>query len=189
MKNILFLIAAIALFSASSAYAQSSDRDHPIPLSAGEFSGSLDNNNQEVFYSFIAGPGELKITVDVKGRSGEQALLNFELLAKNGATEIICCEFAQGNDGGTGRAVKSVKLAKQQTVILHTTNGPIGGGSFNIRITGAATFASVAKSDGVAVSDSNQISVPTTGKLRIELTDGSAQEFDLRRVRRVTVRQ
>ena len=189
MKNILFFIASVILFSANPIFAQPSDRDHAILLSSGEISGSLDNNNEEIFYAFTAGPGELKIVVDVKARSGEIAVLNFELLAKNGATAIICCEFAQGDNGGTGRAVKSVKLPKQQTVILHTTNGPVGGGSFNIRITGAATFASVAKSDSVAASDSNQISVPATGKLRVELTDGSAQEFDLRRVRRVTVRQ
>lgn len=189
MNKILFFITAVVLFAANTAHAQSSDRDHPTPLNAGEFSGSLDNNNEEVFYSFVAGPGELKITVDTKARTGEIAVLNFELLARNGATAIFCCEFAQGDGGGTGRAVKTVKLAKQQTVILHTTNGPVGGGSFNIRIAGAANFASIGKSDNVNISESNQISVPANGKLRVELTDGSAQEFDLRRVRRVTVRQ
>ena len=189
MKKILIFITAVVLFSANSAYAQSSDRDHPIPLNAGEFSGSLDNNNEEVFYSFVAGPGDLKITVDTKASTGKIAVLNFELLARDGATAIFCCAYAQGYGGGTGRAVKTVKLVKQQTVILHTTNGPVGGGSFNIRIAGAANFASIGKSDNVNISESNQITVPANGKLRVELTDGSAQEFDLLRVRRVTVTQ
>jgi hypothetical protein len=100
----------------------------------------LDGSGDEYFYSFPAGPGELTITVDVKSTTG-QALLNFELLAKNAATAIICCEFAQADsDGQSARVVKSVKLAKRQMVILHVTVGKAGTGSYRVRLAGAVAF-------------------------------------------------
>lgn len=192
MNMHLLFAAAIALAAAQPAFAQSSDRDHPVPLAVGEVTGSMDNNNEEGFYSFIAGPGELTLTVDVRANPEQQGLLNFELLAGNGATQLICCEFAQADGGGTGRAVKSVRLSKRQTVMLHVTNGPIGGGTFRVRIAGAAVFAAAPRTE-VQVADGggrgNPIAVPANGRLRIEMTDGSAQEFDLRRVRNVAVRQ
>jgi hypothetical protein len=140
------VIVLIALLIASAAIsAQSSDRDHPTPMRSGELSGSLDNNNEENFYSFVAGPGTLTITVDVKARKDDIGVLNFELLARNGGTSILCCEFAQGDGGGTGRDVKSIKITKRQTIILHTTNGPVGGGTFHIRLTGPVSFEGSSK--------------------------------------------
>ncbi|MEO8072910.1 MAG: hypothetical protein ABI686_06655, partial [Acidobacteriota bacterium] len=104
MKIFFLLLAGLLVFCAASndALAQSDDRDNPIPLRSNEITGNLNEHNEEHFYSFIAGPGELIITVDVKAKSSDQGLLNFELLEKNAATSLICCEFAQGNDGGTG---------------------------------------------------------------------------------------
>jgi hypothetical protein len=114
---------ALILAFAGMASAQSSDRDNPTVLSSGEISGSLDNHNGESFYSFTAGPGELTVTVDVtvNHRSDETQIgvLNYELLGRDASTSLLCCEFAQTGDSGTGRDVKSVKLTRRQTVILH----------------------------------------------------------------------
>ncbi|HZS45625.1 MAG TPA: hypothetical protein VFC63_11015 [Blastocatellia bacterium] len=133
-----FLCAILSL--SGSTVAQSSDRDNPTRLTTNEITGNLDGSGNEYFYSFLAGPGELTITVDVKSSSG-QALLNFELLDKNAATSLICCEFAQADgDGQSGRDVKSVKLAKQQRVVLHTTIGKSGNGTFRIRFAGAIAY-------------------------------------------------
>ena len=139
MKKSLFLAISLSLLivAASSAAAQSTDRDHPTPLRSNEISGDLNNHNEEHFYSFVAGPGELTITLDVKAIPENQAQLSFELLERDAATSILCCEGAQGDGGGTGRDVKSVKIDRRRTVILHTTNGPIGGGTFRIRLSGA----------------------------------------------------
>lgn len=118
-------------------FAQSTDRDNPIPLTSNEVSENLNPNSKESFYSFTAGPGTQTMTVDVQARHDDIGVLNFELLAKNASTPLLCCEFAQGNEGGTGRDVKSIKLTKQQTIILHLTTGPVGGGTFTVRFTGA----------------------------------------------------
>jgi hypothetical protein len=139
-SRISSLLLFIAVAMSGSAAAQSSDRDYPTQVKSAEINGALDGSGTEYFYSFVAGPGELTITVDVNSSIG-QALLNFELLAKNAATVIICCEYAQADgDGQSARAVKSVKLAKRQTVILHVTVGKSGTGSYRVRLAGAATF-------------------------------------------------
>ena len=127
----------IAITVSGPAAAQSSDRDHPTRVESNEIKGDLDNSGNEYFYSFSVGPGELTLTVDVKSSSGT-AVLNFELLEKNGATPLICCEFAQADsDGQSGRDVKSIKIAKKQTVILHATMGKTGTGTFRIRLSGS----------------------------------------------------
>jgi hypothetical protein len=141
MKRSNFLIfgifAMILANTVGTTFAQSTTRDNPAPLRANEISGSLNPNNQESFYSFSAGPGELTITVDVQARHDDIGVLNFELLTRNASTPLLCCEFAQGNEGGTGRDVKTIKLAKRQTIILHLTTGPVGGGTFTVRLSGA----------------------------------------------------
>jgi hypothetical protein len=141
MKRSGFLALAFLLFLAVAwsvpAAAQSTDRDNPTPIKLAEVNGELDGSGNEYFYSFRAGPGELTLTVDVKSSTG-QALLNFELLGKNAATPLICCEFAQADsDGQSARVVKSVKLAKRQTVVLHVTVGKAGTGSYRVRLSGA----------------------------------------------------
>lgn len=201
MKIFFLLLAGLLVFFAASnaALAQSDDRDNPIPLRSNEITGNLNEHNEEHFYSFIAGPGELMITVDVKAKSSDQGLLNFELLEKNAATSLICCEFAQGNDGGTGRDVKSVRLTKRQTVILHTTNGPIGGGTFRLRLSGAglsdSNSAKTSENSQIGEnnrsernSSSNRINIPTSGTLRIRMKDGSTKEIDLSLIREISVK-
>jgi hypothetical protein len=140
MKKSLMLGFSLLLLlaTATATSAQSTDRDHPTPLRSSEIRGDLNNHNEEHFYSFVAGPGELTITLDVKAIPENQAQLSFELLERDAATSILCCEGAQGDGGGTGRDVKSVKITRRRTVILHITNGPIGGGTFRIRLSGSA---------------------------------------------------
>ena len=131
-----FLLLTVVALSRSAA-AQSKDRDHPTPVKSNEINGELDASGDEYFYSFLAGPGELTITVDVKSSTG-QALLNFELLDKNAAAAILCCEYAQADgDGQSARNVKSVTLAKRQLVILHATIGKAGVGTYRVRLSGA----------------------------------------------------
>lgn len=120
--------------------AQSRDRDHPRPMRSSELKGDLDGSGEESFYSFVGGPGEVKITVDVESSDGT-AVLEFELLDKNAANKIICCEFAQADSAGqSGRTVKATKLARSQTVVLHLTQGKGGRGVFRVRVDGAASF-------------------------------------------------
>jgi hypothetical protein len=210
MKKSVWLVFGLALIFALAgiAAAQSSDRDRPTVLSSGEINGSLNNNNGESFYSFTAGPGELTITVDVtvnhRRNETQIGVLNFELLGRDSSTSILCCEFAQTGDSGTGRAVKSVRLTRRQTVILHTTNGPVGGGTFRVRLSGANSFSTSTIGGGYPNNNDNNnndnnrdrdnrggetINVPETGMLHIRMKNGTTQDIDLSRVRNISVRQ
>jgi hypothetical protein len=212
MKRSVYLVFGLALILfalAGTTSAQSSDRDRPTVLSSGEISGSLNNHNGESFYSFTAGPGELTITVDVtvnhRRDETQIGVLNFELLGRDASTSLLCCEFAQTGDSGTGRDVKSVKLTRRQTVVLHTTNGPVGGGTFRVRLSGANSFSGTNIGGGLTNNNNennenndsgrdrgnrggDQINVPESGILHIRMKDGTSQDIDLSRVRNVSVR-
>ena len=135
LSFLLFIV--VALSGSASAAAQSKDRDHPTRVTSNEINGELDASGDEYFYSFVAAPGELTLTVDVKSSTG-QALLNFELLDSHAAAAIICCEFAQADgDGQSARVMKSVKLGKRQTLVLHVTVGKAGRGTYRVRLSGS----------------------------------------------------
>lgn len=197
MKRSLLLGVGLLLFMAAtgSANAQSTNRDHPTPLTSNELSGELNGDGGETFYSFVAGPGELTITVDVQSTDGTLAM-PFELLNANGADALICCEFAQADaPGQTGRAVKSVRLRSRQTIILHLTENKYGAGNYRVTLSGPASFGGGAASKGVyqtsgrpgTSAGGNRMNLPASGTLRIRMRDGSTKEIDLSLVRDVSV--
>ncbi|MEO8072549.1 MAG: hypothetical protein ABI686_04810, partial [Acidobacteriota bacterium] len=92
-----------------------------------------------------------------------------------------------------------VRLTKRQTVILHTTNGPIGGGTFRLRLSGAglsdSNSAKTSENSQIGEnnrsernSSSNLINIPTSGTLRIRMKDGSTKEIDLSLIREISVK-
>ena len=141
-KTLLPILGLLLLIAATgSAFAQSTDRDHPTPLRSNEITGDLKGEEVEYFYSFTAGPGELTITVDVKSSGGTTGTA-FELLDGDANKVLICCEGAQaGTDGESGRDIVSIKLAKRQTVVLHLTPFKYGTGAYRVRISGAVALA------------------------------------------------
>ncbi len=137
-KTLLPILGLLLLITATgSAFAQSTNRDHPTPLSSNEIKGELNGREIEYFFSFTAGPGEVTITVDVKSSDGTTGT-NFELLDSDANKQLLCCEYAQADSTGTtGRDVKSIKLRERQTVVLHLTPFKYGRGSYRVRLTGA----------------------------------------------------
>ena len=197
MKQSFLLGVGLVLLMAAtgSASAQSTDRNHPTPLTSNELSGELHGNGGETFYSFVAGPGELTIAVDVKSTDGTFAM-PFELLNANGADALLCCEFAQADaPGQTGRDVKSIRLRSKQTVILHLTEYQYGAGSYRVRLSGPVSFGGGVAPRGVYQSSGrpdisaggNRMNLPASGTLHIRMRDGSTKEIDLSLVREVSV--
>ncbi len=198
------VFAIVLVFATGKSFAQSTDRDHPTPMSSSEVSGTFGDHqkdgNKEVFYSFTAGPGELTITFDVNRRSrDDMAGFSFELLPANGSsTALLCCEGAQSGDGGTGREVAHVKLTRRQSVILHITNASNGGGTFNARFSGQAvsSFGGGTGGGPGKIVDSGSdgrnremVTVPGSGTLHIRMKDGSTKDIDLSLIRDISVRQ
>src|SRR5437868_2540721 len=54
----LLLASAMAM----TALAQSTDRDNPTPLTANEIADEFHQNDPELFYQFVAGPGTVNFT-------------------------------------------------------------------------------------------------------------------------------
>jgi hypothetical protein len=173
--TVLFLIAA-----AGPSTAQSTDRDNPTPLKSDELKADFSQDDPEYFYSFIAGPGEVVFTLDVKGAPPGGGVPYFHLFNTEGRELDSFDKFAAGN--ASEKLVKRVSFAKRQPVVMRIGK-PIGAGSYRLRISGA-----VALEKEAATGTEDRMGLPTSGTLRIELTDGSAQEVDLRRVRRVVVK-
>ncbi len=197
------VFAIILAITVGTSFAQSTDRDHPTPMSSSEVSGTFGDHqkdgNKEIFYSFMAGPGELTVTFDVNRRSrDDMAGFSFELLPANGSsTAILCCEGAQSGEGGTGREVAHVKLTRRQSIILHITNVSNGGGTFNARFSGqaASSFGGGTGGGPGKVVDfggdsrnGQQIIVPSSGTLHIRMKDGSTKDIDLSLIRNISVR-
>jgi len=194
-RSFLLGVGLVLLIAATgSAAAQSTDRNRPTPLTSNELSGELHGNGGETFYSFVAGPGELTIAVEVKSTDGTLAM-PFELLNANGADALVCCEFAQADaPGQTGRAVKSVRLRSRQTVILHLTEYQYGAGTYRVRLSGPISFGGAASRGMYSSSDrqgttagGNRMNLPARGTLHIRMRDGSTKEIDLSLVREVSV--
>lgn len=67
----------LAVFVSSNS-AQSGNPDNPTPLSSSELKGSLGGADKEFYYSFVAGPGKVTVTVDIKASEGVTSMtLNF----------------------------------------------------------------------------------------------------------------
>lgn len=142
MKPANCLILALLLCLASPvvgrAQSRSSDRDHPTRLKSNALEGSLNGSGKEYFYSFVAGRGELTLTVDVTSSEG-LAALNYELLDGNGFNTLACCEFAQANSSGeSGQTITSMTLARKQVIVLRLRLGETGKGTYRVRFSGTA---------------------------------------------------
>lgn len=105
--------------------AQSTDRDIPTNLTTNVISTTgLHREAKTYFYSFIAGPGELKLTLDVDAGStnGNGVISTVSIQDKDGN------EFSQFLVGATpgvpGRQVKKIKFAQATPVILVLTLPP-----------------------------------------------------------------
>jgi len=212
MKRSAFLVSAIFVsiftIAAGTLRAQSTDRDRPTPLQSNEVTGNIFETNAEHFYSFTAGPGELTTTVDVKASPPDKlAGFNFELLERNASTVIgEGAGFVQGSNGGTDRVVRSVRLTRRQTIVLHTTNGSgENSGTFRIRLSGPAVSDGSPSTGGGYNEDNDRsnnnydqgrgnrgrgepLEVPANGTLHIRMKNGATQDINLSRVSSISVR-
>lgn len=109
----------------SPAKAQSTDRDAPTILTTNVISlTGLHKEPKTYFYTFIAGPGELKLTLDIDAGStnGNGVVSTVSIQDKDGN------EFSQFLAGATpgvpGRQVKKINFAQPTPVILMLTLPP-----------------------------------------------------------------
>lgn len=178
----LSLIAAAAIgflaLPTHAVSAQSIDRDRPTPITSNEIQGSLQEKS-DFFYSVIAGAGDLSVTIDLKPAGGSIAVATLQLYSENGSELLNMPLIPTANSSSGDRKTAKINLPTRQRILLRITEGSGYGGNYRVRLDGAVAFGSG--------TPGAQLQVPQSGTLRIEFKDGSAQEFDLSRVRRVLV--
>jgi hypothetical protein len=115
------------------------------PAAGGAVSESPDLNNQhlngegsklktEEVYSFSAGPGELKLTLDVKS-VGSAAVSSVDIELLNDHAQQVAAAFANPSFGSSKQTVVTAKLTHKQTLALKVLVSP-GVDTYSLVLTG-----------------------------------------------------
>jgi hypothetical protein len=198
-KSTLFAVILI-LFVTVSVLSQSQNPDRPTPIISNEVTKNVSaGDTNQYFYSFVAGPGTLTITAEIKGVERSQVVY-FELLEKNGADDISGSSgYAQTGDGGNmTREIVNVKIDKRRTILLKVTPQPLlENAQYRIRLSGSAISNDQIKVDKKPIATTNNgkresgesVKVPAKGILVIKMKNGSTKEIDLSLVREILIEQ
>jgi hypothetical protein len=178
------LLGALLATAAAPGQAQSTDRDRPTPLVSPEVTGRITLDRMgEHFYRFMAGPGELSLTLEVRPISGFSKA--YADVTDADARELLAVEVGAGDR--SERTVKRVRLNRAQAVVLRvgTNTSADYAATYLVRLGGAFTGAREGSTALTAGAAEGRLRVPERGTLRIEMTNGMIQDVDLRLVRKV----
>lgn len=228
----LALVAICLMVFEREARAQSTDQSNPTPIAANELviTGPK-KSNQQYYYSFTGGPGEVSLQFNVKAKSSS----TFVGVKVFDAELNTLAYHNMSADTSPSMALKKFDVGGKQTLMLSFTSDPslgeckltFGGAvEFAGADTGGGTNASATLSEtnpklsnsqpDVMTSSGEQNStassggsmgknksfvfsildavgqrfnIPATGKLHIEMKDGSVQDIDLTQVKKLQVKQ
>ena len=158
LKFLLGLFLFVLL--ASQTTAQSTDRDNPTPLAANDIRGTGIGNKVEYYFTFLAGPGDIIITVD-SGAKGSFSQLEAQLF------DLDAQKLAQVQNlpypGETSRKVSRANLGVQQPVLLRIFLDR-DAAQYLVRLTGAIQVAGADSSFSAAGSPTvaTDPAIPTT---------------------------
>jgi hypothetical protein len=138
------LTAAVALALVTSVPAQSresTDRDAPVRLMSSEITGAI-APYRELYYSFVAAPGELVFTLDVyRGETGYGPQVTIELFDDDANTIHFENGFSSKYVFGVGtenaRGVFRAPITQRQHVTMRVSTKDVReGGRFRLRLAG-----------------------------------------------------
>jgi hypothetical protein len=179
----------------NSAIAQSTDISNPTRLTSNEISGAFcsDNQGDNYFYSFTAGPGELVVTFSLKG-AGSLTTSQYSVAVLDENSKELGSKFITAGSRNSEQQVLRVNVSRKQDVLLRIRllAVPIGGGTatYRVRISGAVSFNQ--QNEGVDLSSFMEEKksgdcLPKQGTLIIRMKDGSKKIIDLSEAETVTV--
>lgn len=193
LSNSLLSVLFILAVCAGSAIAQSADRNSPTILTSAEISGNAVASNSEYFYTFTAGPGELLVTVEVTSNDFSTAfIVDLFDASNNGLGNATAIATNQRTEVGT----RAIRLARRQSVLMRLRFDG-NAARYNVQLGGAMEFgeeplrrSGTSPRTRAAVSSRNSPSMMQAahGTMRVEMEDGTIQEINLDRVRRITFR-
>jgi hypothetical protein len=185
-RDIAGLIVATLVTAANVASAQSTDRMHPTPLRSGEVTGRAVKAPTDYWYSFSGGAGPVTLSVDAQAGGGYAEI---EVAVKDSLFNDLGKVAFNVIGGDSKQQGQRVEVPKAQPLLLKIhVNANIE--RFSVAVGGAVDFAgAVAPAPPAAPAAADRLAcVPKAGILRIEMDDGSAQEVNLTRARRVFVK-
>lgn len=162
-------IASALLVAQSQVFAagQSTDRDNPTPLTSSVLPGTLDNGtNNEYFYSFPAGPGEVKVTLDVTAATGA---LDVEVDCYDEDGNELASLMRNPVAPAKDRQVQRFQLSRHQTIVMGVVRNSPGdsSGSYRIRLEGAVKLAAPAPPPPPPAAPAARSAAPTTATLTV----------------------
>ena len=160
-KAIRCLLAIV--FLGTSAAAQSTDRDNPTPLASNDIRGNAIGKKVEYYYTFLAGPGDVILTVDsgAKGSFSQLEAQLFDLEAeKLGQVQNL------PYPGETSRKVTRVSFGAQQPILLRIFLDR-DAAQYLVRVSGAVQIAGADASfsgapTGATTPSATDSTTPTT---------------------------
>ena len=172
------LILAIAVESAAAQSRESRDIDHPVRLTSTEITRPI-AENREIFYTFVAGPGELTMTLDLMQQDVGATV---EITVYDMNAKQITSFYGWALEKNTRRVERINFPRRQQSLmkisVTHSTDHYKG--DFRLRLAGALDQARSESGPGAGA-------VPSSGMLRILMKDGSMQEIAMREVQQIIV--
>jgi hypothetical protein len=184
------LLLLTSFVGSAAAQSESSDRDNPIRITAGEISMRV-APERELYYAFTAGPGEVTLTFDVL-KQQKPSFANARLILFNTDAKVI--RFLDNSEHldlrswlTDERVIRRVRFDRRQQVIMRITTTGTDPGKFRLRLTGAVDLGQ-ATSHASALPQETMFLLPARGAMHVEMNDGTVQQINLSDVRRVTVR-
>lgn len=143
----------LIVFSAAGAiaHAQSSDPNSPMPLPGNPFNGSIRaKDNASYYYTFMAGPGNITVSVPVK-TNGNLSQLNIEIYDSSSS---LLLSIDATSSGSTQK--QTFVLNTQQTLLMKLSGlRSNDGGSFSLRLEGRVSLGGAVTPSSPGVSRSN----------------------------------
>lgn len=191
--------------SVNVANAQSKDQDNPTRLTSNVISGTVgpDATGDKYYYSFVAGPGEVTITLTVEAENVNQ--VGFALFDEREV--MLANRDATAGLVKTVQAVQSVNIPRRQRVLLRIVSMYNSGpGRYRVRISGVVEFNRNKSAGGITgdtptntlgvtldtptttLAPTNKLEcLPNQGTLIIKMKDGSKKIIDLSEAETITV--
>jgi hypothetical protein len=187
----------ITIASADCATSQSKDRKNPTRLTSNEVSGLIGGNlGDSYYYSFIAGPGKIRLALNLEGGKGMLTYNVIEIEVFNEKMRKIASTSVTSISGRPAQRTLPVNFSRRERVLLriNVPEGNQGSAKYRLRLSGAVEVAQGtgdANRDMTGVGERSQKDigncVPKQGTLVIKMKDGSRKIIDLGETETVTI--
>jgi len=151
-KLISYLVVAAALLAVTGvAQAQSTDQSNPTPVASNELTiVGPKKNNQQYYYSFTGGPGEVTLTLSVKAKA-YSTFVGIKVF--DSELNTLAYHNMSADTGSPGMAVKKFEVGEKQTLLL-SFNSDSSLAECKIKFGGAVEFGSA---ETVSATDSSTL--------------------------------